>query len=498
MRHVIGIDGGTESLRARVFDTAGRDLGGAASAYETVFPAPGRAEQDPRLWWRAIAEAVRGAVRAAGIPAREVAALCLDTTSATMVVADAAGNALRPAILWMDVRADEEAAILLHTGDAALRVNGAGSGPVSAEWLIPKALWLKRHERALYDRAATLCEYQDFMVRRLTGRNVASLNNVSIRWHYRNGDGGWPDSLLAAIDLEDVRAKWPAEIAAPGEIIGPLCAAAADHLGLDASTLVVQGGIDAFIGMIGLGVAHAGQLALITGSSHLQLAVTDRPIAVPGLWGSYADAVYPGHHILEGGQSATGSMIAWARRLLGASADLAQLDSEAALLPPGSEGLVVQDHFQGNRTPYTDAGSRGALVGLSLSHGRAHVFRAMIESICFGTRSILDTMTQAGVNVDEIVIGGGASRSPLWVQIHADTAYRPVKVTKVADAPVLGSAILAAVGAGEFPDIDAGIEAMVGIDHIVEPDPASASAYAEIQDRYTRLYGALKGWRAGG
>jgi sugar (pentulose or hexulose) kinase len=122
----------------------------------------------------------------------------------------------------------------------------------------------------------------------------------------------------------------------------------------------------------------------------------------------------------------------------------------------------------------------------------------MIESICFGTRSILDTMTRAGVDVDEIVIGGGASRSPLWVQIHADTANRPVKVTKIADAPVLGSAILAAVGAGEFADIDAGIDAMVGIDHIVEPDPASALAYVEIQDSYTRLYGALKGWRAGG
>jgi ribulose kinase len=149
MRHVIGIDGGTESLRARVFDTAGRDLGGAASAYETMFPAPGRAEQDPRQWWRAIGEAVRGAVRAAGIPAREVAALCLDTTSATIVVADAAGNPVRPAILWMDVRADDEAASVLHTGDGALRVNGAGLGPVSAEWMIPKPLWLNPHDRAL-------------------------------------------------------------------------------------------------------------------------------------------------------------------------------------------------------------------------------------------------------------------------------------------------------------------------------------------------------------
>jgi len=155
----------------------------------------------------------------------------------------------------------------------------------------------------------------------------------------------------------------------------------------------------------------------------------------------------------------------------------------------------VLDHFQGNRTPHTDALSRGAVVGLSLGHGRAHVFRAMIEAICFGMRSILDTMAGAGVNIDEMVIGGGASRSPLWVQIHADTANVPVKVTKFADAPVLGSAILAAAGAGEFPDIDAGISAMVGIDRVIEPDRANASRYLEIMDRYNRLYPALRAWR---
>jgi ribulokinase len=495
MRYVIGIDGGTESLRAHVFDMSGRDVGGAVGDYGTVFPAPGRAEQDPRDWWRALGEAVRGAVRGAGIDARDIAALALDTTSATVVIADETGDPLRAAILWMDVRAEEEASAALRTRDPALQLNGAGEGPVSAEWMIPKALWLKRHERTLYDHAAVICEYQDFMVRRLTGRNVASLTNASIRWHYRNRDGGWPDTLLAALDLEDLRSKWPSEIVAAGEVIGPLTASAADHLGLTTGTLVIQGGADAFIGMIGLGVANVGQLALVTGSSHLQLAVTDRPISAPGLWGSYADVVYPDRHVLEGGQSASGSMIAWLRRFIGPDVDLNQLNHEAAELPPGSEGLIVLDHFQGNRTPHTDALSRGALVGLSLSHGRAHVFRAMIESICFGTRSILDAMNAAGLRVDEIVVGGGASRSPLWLQIHADTANLPVKVAKFADAPVLGSAILAAVGAGEFPDIDVGISAMVGIDRVVAPDLANALRYREIMDRYNRLYPALKDWR---
>jgi len=181
MRYVIGIDGGTESLRAHVFDMTGRSIGGAVSGYPTDFPAPGRAEQDPRDWWRAIGEAVRGAVRAAGIRAHEIAGLALDTTSATVVLADEAGDPLRPAILWMDVRAENEAHDVMRTRDAALRLNGAGAGPVSAEWMIPKALWLKRHERGRYDRAATVFEYQDFMMRRLTGRRVASLTNASIR-----------------------------------------------------------------------------------------------------------------------------------------------------------------------------------------------------------------------------------------------------------------------------------------------------------------------------
>ena len=183
------------------------------------------------------------------------------------------------------------------------------------------------------------------------------------------------------------------------------------------------------------------------------------------------------------------------RRLIGPDVDLAELNREAAKIALGSEGLIVLDHFHGNRTPHTDALSRGALVGLSLGHGRAHIFRAMIEGICFGTRSILDSMSAAGLRVDEMVVGGGATRSPLWLQVHADTANMPVKVTKFADAPVLGSAILAAVGAGEFPDIDAGIAAMVGIDRIIEPDRGNAARYLEILDGYNRLYPALKAWR---
>jgi ribulose kinase len=263
-------------------------------------------------------------------------------------------------------------------------------------------------------------------------------------------------------------------------------------LDLPETVLVVQGGADALIGMIGLAVARPGQLALITGSSHLQFAVGETASHVPGLWGTYQDAVYPGRTILEGGQTSTGSIVAWLRRLTGEALDLDTLNIEAARLEPGADGLLVLDHFQGNRTPYTDPLSRGAITGLSLHHTAAHLFRAMLEGIGFGTRAILDRMAQAGCGAAEITAGGGATRSALWLQIHADTSGLPVVVPEVAEAPSLGAAVLAAHGAGHYDTIDAGIAAMVRPGRRIEPNPERVAQYAEIYRRYEKLYPALK------
>jgi ribulose kinase len=213
---------------------------------------------------------------------------------------------------------------------------------------------------------------------------------------------------------------------------------------------------------------------------------------VPGLWGSYKDALYAGSYLLEGGQTSTGSIVAWLRRLAGGSLDLAALNTQAASLPPGAEGLLVIDHFQGNRTPHTDPLARGAIIGLSLHHDMAHLFRAMLEGIGLGTRAIVERMRQAGLGASELVAGGGATNSPLWLQIHADTANLPVTVPNVAEVPSLGSAILAAVGAGCFANISEGIAAMVAPGRRIEPDPANVARYDEIYARYDAAYAALK------
>ena len=243
---------------------------------------------------------------------------------------------------------------------------------------------------------------------------------------------------------------------------------AAAHLGLRTGLPVVQGGADAFIGMIGLGVREPGEMALITGSSHLHLGITHKPVHGSGHWGTYMSSVYPNKPVIEGGQTSTGSIVNWLKRNFLESHTYDALNAAAADLPPGCEGLLVLDHFQGNRTPYTDPLSRGAITGLTLKHEPAHIFRAMIEGICLGTRLVVDSFGTS-FTAKRVVVAGGATNSPLWLQIHADTLGVPLVRTEVADAPLLGCAILAAKGAGRFSTIEEGCAAMVRTASTVEP-----------------------------
>ncbi|MCF6343165.1 MAG: carbohydrate kinase [Devosiaceae bacterium] len=492
MVYFLTADGGTESLRARIYDISGNCLGSFSCPYETKFAAGGQAEQDPSSWWKSFVKASRGAIEEAKISGDQIVAVAYATTSCSVVALDENGDALRPAMIWMDVRASSEADAVLATGDTALEMNGNGAGPVSAEWMIPKALWLKRNEPQIFNKAHRICEYQDYLSYKLTGEWVASLNNVGLRWHYSTQRGGWATSLLKALDFEELQGKWPQRVVAPGKIIGTLRASAAEELGIPKTVKVIQGGADALIGMIGLGVAQPGQLALITGSSHLLFGVTDAPVHAHGVWGSYPDIVYPSRYIVEGGQTSTGSIINWLGRLTGGPLDFDSLNAMAEELEPGCDGLIVQDHFQGNRTPYTDAMSRGALVGLTLSHEKHHIFRAIMEGVGFGTRAILDAFTRAGYTNTEIIVGGGAAASRLWLQIHADTSGLPVRVPATPDAPSTGAAVLAAYGSEYFSSIDEGISAMVRPGVHVEPIKANVAKYEEIYGRYLALYPALK------
>jgi ribulose kinase len=391
---------------------------------------------------------VRAAVAAAGVDPRDVEALACATTSCTVVALDGAGRPLRPALLWMDVRAQGEADEVLATGDPALRVNGAGQGPVSAEWMIPKALWLARREPEVWSRATRIGEYQDLLNLRLTGRWCASLDNVSMRWHFQAAHGGWPDGLLSGLGLADLRTRWPDEVVAPGAVVGGLTAEAAAHLGLRVGTPVIQGGADAFIAMVGLGVTEPGDLALITGSSHLQLGIASREVHRPGVWGTYRDCVYPGKHVIEGGQTSTGSVLAWFARHF-APQGLDVLDQAARDLPPAPRAFSPLSIFRATAPPTRTAARAAPSLACRSATGRPRPPRPRgghLPGHPRGRRKL-----RRRLRARRVVLAGGAARSDFWLQVHADTLGLALELPEVTEATALGAAILAAHGAAVSP-----------------------------------------------
>lgn len=496
----LGLDVGTQSVRAALYDPSGNCRTFAAAPLETFHPQPAWAEQDAGQWWQAARAAVREALARGGVSAAEVAGVGLDCTACTVIPCRADGTPLRRALLWMDQRAYREAEEISAAGDPTLRYV---SGVVSPEWMLPKALWLKRHEPAVYDQAGRLVECTDWFMFRLTGGWTLSLNNVTVKWDYARPDGGWSRDLLRRVGLDGLPGKWPADVVPLGKGNARLSAAAAEELGLRPGTPVAQGGIDAYLGMLGLGAVGPGDLALIMGSSTCHLAMSPRPVLGSGMLGCFPDAVVEGLYTLEGGQTATGSILDWYRRhFAGNEAREAEqtgrkvyeiLDAKAAAVAPGCEGLVCLDYWQGNRCPLKDARARGTLWGLTLSHGPGHVFRSIYEATAFGTRHILEDLERHGFAVARLFAGGGGARSRLWVQIQADVLGRPIHLPRDAEACALGAALVAAVHAGHYPDLDEAARRMVQIAGVVEPDRRHRAVYDEHFGKYLATYTALRG-----
>jgi FGGY-family pentulose kinase len=498
--YLLGIDLGTGGVRVGIFDTEGTPLVFHSVEFETQHPRPGWAEQDPDEWWSCLVAATRKAMGESGVAAEEIVGLSVDTTSCTVLAVDRQDRHMRPAIMWMDVRASDQARRVQQTGDPALKYNGYGA--VSAEWMPSKALWLKENEPETYNNARRICECQDWVTHKLTGEWTASINNTSIRWYYDRNTGGWPESLYTDIGLDDVLEMFPEKVLDMGTVVGGLRTEVAEELGLRAGTPVAEGGVDAFVGALGLGVVEPGKMALITGSSHVMIGQTTRAIHGQGFFGAYTDAQIPGQYTVEGGQVSTGSIVAWFKnRFAGDAVAEAKkrgvdpydiLSDMAREVPIGSDGLVVIDYFQGNRTPYTDPLARGMIWGLSLSHGQGHIFRAIIEGICYGTEHILRTMRRHGFEPKLNVVAGGPTKSDLWMQMHADVSNIPISFTKVGEGPVLGSAMLGAVGAEIYPDIQAAAENMVHYTHTIEPDAERYEEYRFYVDRYVETYPQMR------
>jgi len=496
--YVLGIDSGTQSLRAGIFDLHGNPVASAVQEYPIAFPRVGWAEQNPADWWEAAKATVRRSLAEGKVSPEQIVGVSVDGTSCTVVLCERDGTPLRPAILWMDVRAAEEAEQVTATGLDVLKYVGNKESP---EWMVPKAMWLKRNEAQTYNRALVVCESTDWLMHRLTERWTASLCNVTCKWNYAGPAGGWPVELLKQMKLEELLEKWPSDVLAMGEHAGELTPAAAEELGLKPGIPVAEGGIDAYVGMFGLAVTEPGRMALVMGSSTCHMALSDRAIFDSGVWGPYPDALTRGTWVLEGGQTASGSIIKWFKDQFGQAAQAEAksrgmdpyevLDEQATKIEPGCEGLVLLDYWQGNRTPIRDPLARGAVWGLSLKHTPAHIFRAIYEGTAFGTRHILQDLAGHGFRATEIYACGGGAKSKLWLQIHADACQVPIFLTAISEATTLGSAMCAAVGAGEFADFGKAAQQMVKVTSKIEPNADLAKEYDFYFEQYLATYPPL-------
>ncbi len=267
--YVMGIDFGTESVRVGIFDLEGTPVVFASQPYPLYHPRPGWAEQRPHEWWSALVIATRAALVESGIPKEAVVGLGADCTSCTVLTLDKRFQPLRPAIIWMDVRAADQARRIAASEHPALKYNGYGN--VSAEWMPCKVLWLKENQPEIYREAAHVGEFIDWLTYRLTGEWTVSINNTAIRWYYDRAEGGWPQDFYGQIGLDDLLPKFPQQVLDMGDTVGLLLPDVAEELGLPPGIPVAEGGADAFVAMVGLDVLQPGKLAFITGSSHLHL-----------------------------------------------------------------------------------------------------------------------------------------------------------------------------------------------------------------------------------
>ncbi|HEX8275666.1 MAG TPA: xylulokinase [Longimicrobiaceae bacterium] len=488
----LGLDVGTSGVRAILVTPAGDVVASATSPLALATPRPGWAEQDPEAWWRAGAAAVRAALEAR--PGAAVAAVGISGQMHSSVFLDRAGEVIRPALLWCDGRTTAECAEITARVGGEARLRDLVRNPALEGFTLPKVLWLRNHEPAAFARLATVLLPKDHLRFRLTGALATEPSDASATLMYDPAGLRWSAEVMEALELP---AAILPEVGGSAEVLGRVGREAAALTGLAEGTPVVGGGADNACGAAGVGVVAPGEPVASWGTSGTVLAPTAEPRVDPGMRAHTFCHVVPGTWYLMGVVLSAGGAFAWyrdqlARELAGAAdADL-RLDREAAAVPPGADGVTFLPYLQGERTPHRDAAARGAFLGVSLAHGRAHLTRAVLEGICFALRDSVSILRELGTAPDRLLLTGGGARSPLVRRLLAEVCGLPVSTAGREEGPAYGAALLAAVGAGAFPDLPAAARATLSRGPAEHPGPGAHAAYDEPYRRFRAWYAAAR------
>jgi len=491
---LLGIDIGTGGTRAVVIDGEGRVIG-AATAEHTNFTSPqlGWAEQDPENWWAAAARAIPECLAQANTDASELSGIGLTGQMHGLVVLDNENRVLRPAIIWCDQRTEVECREITEEVGAK-RLIELTANPALTVFTLPKILWMQKHEAELWSRVRTILLPKDYVRLRLTGARASDVADASGTLLFDVAHRQWSGPMLEAAKLN--LDQLPKVFEGP-QITGHLSEEGARACGLRAGTPVVAGAGDQAAGAVGMGIVKPGAVSVTIGTSGVVFAATDSPFRDErGRIHTFCHAIPNCWHVM-GVTQAAGLSLKWFREQFtgkGGTSTVSydQLMQEAARVPAGAEGLLWAPYLMGERTPHLNPNARGALVGLSASHTRAHVIRAILEGVAFSLRDCLSIFSELHIPVTSIRVGGGGARSPLWCQIQADIFGQEVSVLQTEEGPAFGAALLAGVGVGAWPSVQHACDACVHTARRYEPDAECVAAMNNQYARYERLYPLLQ------
>jgi len=484
---LLGIDVSTTGVKALVIDRDGAISDSFTSPLHLSNPQPLWSEQKPNDWWQAAVNSIQHVVRenAGG----DIAAIGLTGQMHGLVLLDEAGEVLRPSILWNDQRcAAEGDEIRARLGKERL-IQISGNDALTG-FTAPKIVWVRNHEREVYDRARHVLLPKDYLRYKLTSEYAMDKADGSGTLLFDLQRRDWSNELLDALDIP---AAWlPPTFEGPA-ITSRITAEAAQATGLSEGTPVVAGGGDQAAQAVGVGAIRPGVVALTLGTSGVVFAATETPlIEAQGRLHAFCHAVPERWHLMGVMLSAAGSL-QWYRDALYPNVSFQELVNEAAEVAPGSDGLLFLPYLCGERTPHPDPLARGSWVGLTTRHTRAHLTRAVLEGVAFGFKDMFSLMQDVGLGeIDEVRVSGGGAKSNLWRQILADVLESELVTVNTTEGAAYGAALLAGVAAGVWPNVDRACAQTIRVSDRVTPNETNTARYAEMYRQYQSLYPALR------
>jgi xylulokinase len=487
----LGLDIGTGGTRAVLVHSDGK-LVASASCEHAPFrsPYPGWAEQDPEDWWRAGQQAIHDVMALAETKGvgEKIDAIGLTGQMHGAVMLDASGKVLRPALIWCDQRTDAECE-WLHRTLGRKRLIELTANPALPNFTLTKLLWVRKHELETFARIAHVLCPKDYVRYRLTGTYAMDVQEASGTLLLDVAHRRWSTEVAKAAGIPEA---WLPQLFESQEVCAKISDAAAAITGLAAGTPVVAGAGDQGAGAVGMGILEPGSVSATIGTSGVVFAATAAPTRDPlGRLHTFCHAV-PGRWHVMGVTQAAGLSLSWLRDTIAPGVDYDTLNEAAAKVPAGSDGLLWTPYLLGERTPHLDSHARAAFVGITAGHTQGHLTRAVLEGVAYSLKDTFTIFGELGIPVKGVRLGGGGARGTLWPRIQTDVYGYKSEILVAEEGAAFGAALLAGVGAGGWPNLEAACGAAIKVAQQIEPDAAAVRRYAEGYKAYRKIYPALK------